>query len=55
MTASNHPLHGWDSDQIARYRADPTIDLVISANCLSQLALLPVERAKKASAFITCR
>lgn len=20
MTASNHPLHGWDSDQIARYR-----------------------------------
>ena len=34
-------------DPLGRLRADATIDLVISANCLSQLALLPVERAAR--------
>jgi hypothetical protein len=43
------------ADPLARFRADPTIDLVISANCLSQLALLPVERAKKAGALVRMR
>ncbi len=32
------------SDPLMRLAADPTVDLVISANCLSQLALLPLER-----------
>lgn len=32
------------SDPFGRLVADGTVDLVISANCLSQLALLPVER-----------
>lgn len=31
-------------DPLGRLRADPTVDLVISANCLSQLSLQPVER-----------
>jgi hypothetical protein len=35
------------ADPLARFRADPTIDLVISANCLSQLALTPVERVRR--------
>lgn len=34
------------SDPLRRFRDDPTVDLVISANCLSQLPLLPVERIK---------
>mgnify|MGYP001765709678 CR=1 FL=1 len=43
------------ADPLARFRADPTIDLVISANCLSQLPLLPVERAEKAGALVRLR
>ena len=43
------------ADPLARFRADPTIDLVISANCLSQLPLLPIERAKKAGALVRMR
>ena len=35
------------ADPLARLRGDGTIDLVISANCLSQLALLPVERVAR--------
>ncbi|MDK9698353.1 MAG: hypothetical protein OEL76_18425 [Siculibacillus sp.] len=35
------------ADPLARFRADPTIDLVISANCLSQLALTPVALARR--------
>jgi hypothetical protein len=35
------------ADPLGRFRADPRIDLVISANCLSQLALLPVERMRR--------
>ena len=35
------------ADPLGRFRADATLDLVISANCLSQLALLPVERARR--------
>ena len=35
------------ADPLARFRADPSIDLVISANCLSQLALLPVGRVRR--------
>ena len=35
------------ADPLARFRADPTLDLVISANCLSQLSLLPVETARR--------
>jgi len=35
------------SDALVRLRADPSLDLVISANCLSQLALLPVARAAR--------
>ncbi len=37
------------ADPLARFAADPAIDLVISANCLSQLALQPVERLEKMS------
>ena len=43
------------ADVLARFRADPAIDLVISANCLSQLALLPVARSRKASALVRLR
>jgi hypothetical protein len=32
------------ADPMRRFRDDPTVDLVISANCLSQLPLIPVER-----------
>lgn len=32
------------ADPLARWAGDPSLDLVISANCLSQLSLLPVER-----------
>lgn len=40
------------ADPLARWAGDPSIDLVISANCLSQLALLPVERLERsANAF----
>ncbi|MCE1235506.1 MAG: hypothetical protein LWW93_04025 [Hyphomicrobiales bacterium] len=35
------------ADPLARWISDPTIDLTISANCLSQLALLPVERLER--------
>ena len=32
------------ADPLGRFRSDPDVDLVISANCLSQLPLLPVEK-----------
>lgn len=35
------------SDPLRRYREDGEIDLTISANCLSQLPLLPVEKVRK--------
>lgn len=35
------------SDPLGRLGRDPTLDLVISANCLSQIGLLPVERVTK--------
>lgn len=35
------------ADPLARFRGDATIDLVISANCLSQIALLPTERTAR--------
>ncbi|WP_206365487.1 hypothetical protein [Siculibacillus lacustris] len=34
------------ADPLRRFREDPTVDLVISANCLSQLPLQPVERVQ---------
>ncbi|NLH82756.1 MAG: hypothetical protein GX458_18205 [Phyllobacteriaceae bacterium] len=37
------------ADPLARFAADPAIDLVISANCLSQLALQPVDRLERMS------
>lgn len=43
------------ADPLGRYRADPTIDLVISANCLSQLPLLPAERAAKLGGLVHLR
>lgn len=43
------------ADPLARYRADPAIDLVISANCLSQLALLPIEKTKTGPSLIRLR
>lgn len=43
------------SDPLARFVADPTVDLVISANCLSQLALQPVERLTRRPGVFTHR
>ncbi len=43
------------ADPLARFRADPAIDLVISANCLSQLALQPMERARKSGMLVRLR
>ena len=43
------------ADPLARFATDPTVDLVISANCLSQLSLLPVERLERLSAPIRRR
>lgn len=43
------------ADPLARFTADPTVDLVISANCLSQLALLPVERLERMSSSMRRR
>ncbi len=36
-------------DRLAPWRADPAVDLVISANVLSQLPLLPIERLERRS------
>lgn len=42
-------------DPFARLAAEPEVDLVISANCLSQLALLPVERLGRMTSSIRRR
>jgi hypothetical protein len=42
-------------DPFTRLCADPSVDLVISANCLSQLALLPVERTARMSSPVRRR
>lgn len=43
------------ADPLARFAADPSIDLVISANCLSQLALQPVDRLATMSSSLRRR
>jgi hypothetical protein len=43
------------ADPLARWATDPTVDLVISANCLSQLALLPLERLERLASPIRRR
>ena len=42
-------------DPLARLAGDPEIDLTISANCLSQLAILPVDRLERSGAAIRRR
>lgn len=40
---------------LARFAEDPSVDLVISANCLSQLPLLPAERVAAGGGFARMR
>lgn len=43
------------ADPLGRLRRDPTVDLVISANCLSQLALLPTARIARLPYYVRSR